>query len=147
MFLPALGSQYEVRRDFLIDSLTEEFDMQANYAHTGIWQGTEYYSATPKAHLMSEKYGNKTMFSFVPPTAGMFVWLKVHLENCPRTVREDEEPLEIQLWAAVAEAGVLLGPGWIFSTNTVSGGPLFSEHGHFRIAFSDAQVSTQVLVA
>lgn len=81
------------------------------------------------------------MFSFVPPTAGMFVWLKIHLENCPRVAGEDEEPLEVQLWATIAEAGVLLGPGWIFSTDTVTGGPLFSDHGHFRIAFSDAQVS------
>lgn len=144
LILPiALGTQYEIRRNHLIDSIGEEFDLSSSYAHQGIWRGTNYYTATPKAKQMSEKFGNKPMFSFVAPTAGMFLWVKIHLENCPRQLRgdEDELPLEVQLWAAIAEAGVLLGPGWIFSTDTVTGGPIFSEHGHFRIAFSDAQVS------
>ena len=49
----------------------------------------------------------------------------------------DEKTLEMQLWENVAEAGVLMAPGWFFSAaETLDVGA-----GHFRISFSSAEVS------
>jgi aromatic amino acid aminotransferase I len=77
-FIPGLGAQYTARRDQFIDCLEDEFDLQLSCARDGVWAGCDYYLASSKssAKRMSEKFGRKTMFSFVPPTSGMFVWVR-----------------------------------------------------------------------
>ncbi|KAG1754010.1 uncharacterized protein EDB91DRAFT_1077662 [Suillus paluster] len=67
------------------------------------------------------------MFSFVPPVAGMFVWMKLHLDQYPSFAPGDEDTLETKSWAKLAENGVLFGPGWI------------TDAGHFRVSFSNAE--------
>ena len=47
----------------------------------------------------------------------------------------DEETLEMQLWEKIAEAGVLMAPGWYFSATEIDSG-----EGHYRISFSQAEV-------
>ncbi len=46
----------------------------------------------------------------------------------------------MQLWIDLAEAGVLFAPGWMFSAKEENT-DAFGE-GHFRISFSNADVST-----
>jgi hypothetical protein len=77
IFITGLGTQYAIRRDHFIDCLDDEFELQLSSARNGVWEGCDYYLASTKLNgkQMSEKFGRKTMFSFVPPTSGMFVWV------------------------------------------------------------------------
>ena len=118
--------------------------MQMSIGTTASWKGCTVYtaSAKPKAGssrmLEKRSYGSKSLFSVVPPTSGMFVWVKMHFENAPG-YQPDEEPntMELKLWVKIAEAGVLIGPGRYFSSDEESVDPV---DGHFRIAFSYASV-------
>lgn len=65
--------------------------------------------------------------------------LKLHFENHPAfTSPEDKAELEIKLWTKLAEANVLVGPGYIFAAND---GIQQENEGHLRISFSNAEVS------
>jgi aromatic amino acid aminotransferase I len=84
------------------------------------------------------------MFSFVPPTSGMFVWVCGQvLQISPWTdsslfTSQGQRALETKLWVALAEAGALVGPGWMFSCD-----PVINDtpgQGHFRISFSNAGI-------
>lgn len=65
---------------------------------------------------MDEKRGyksKKAIVSFVPPTAGMFVWLAVHLESHPQfaQIKAAEGPEGVnkmlyELWTELAEKNV-----------------------------------------
>jgi aromatic amino acid aminotransferase I len=81
MIFTGLGTQYTLRRDYFIDCLDDEFDLQLAFARDGIWEGRDYYLASTKssAKQMSEKFDRQIMFSFVPPTSGMFVWVRAFL--------------------------------------------------------------------
>ena len=57
-------------------------------------------------------------------------------ESMPSFKEGDEETLEMQLWEKIAEAGVLMAPGWYFSATDM----LDSGEGHYRISFSQAEV-------
>ncbi|RDX53764.1 PLP-dependent transferase [Lentinus brumalis] len=141
-WLQGLAVQYKSRRDFLLDALREEFHMQVSVGTTSSWKGCTVYTASAKpktgSSRMLEKraYGSKALFSLVPPTSGMFVWLKLHFENVPG-FQPDEEPntMEMKLWVKLAEAGVLIGPGRYFASDQEDASPV---DGHFRIAFSYA---------
>jgi len=142
-WLRGLGTQYTLRRDYFLDCLDDEFDLQLALARDGIWEGRDYYLASTKssAKQISEKFDRKIMFSFVPPTSGMFVWLKLHFENVPSSAHEEDESLEVQLWTQLAEAGVLVAPGWFFSTDILSGSRPNDGQGHFRLSFSNAELN------
>lgn len=81
MIFTGLGTQYTLRRDYFLDCLDDEFDLQLALARDGIWEGRDYYLASTKssAKQISEKFDRKIMFSFVPPTSGMFVWVRAFL--------------------------------------------------------------------
>lgn len=64
--------------------------------------------------------------------------MKVDFTNHPSFKEGDEETLEMRLWTELAEAGVLIAPGWMFSA---TGANLAAREGHFRISFSNADVS------
>ncbi|KAJ3558312.1 hypothetical protein NM688_g998 [Phlebia brevispora] len=139
-WLHGLAVEYKSRRDYFIDCLADEFHLKSNQAIAeGIWAGCDVLEAYGKCDGMVEKYSLGTKyFSFVPPTSGMFVWIKMHFESVPSFKEGDEETLEVQLWERIAEAGVLMAPGWYFSaTNLVDSG-----EGHYRISFSNAEFAT-----
>jgi hypothetical protein len=78
--LPGLRTEYQQRRDFFVDCLAEEFHLHADPAVAGVWEGCIVYQASSKVKKstsLTDKYSarNRTMFSFVPPVAGMFVWV------------------------------------------------------------------------
>ena len=67
--------EYEVRRNYLIDSLAEEFHMRKAMGTQGSWKGLEVLEAYEKP-AMTEKFGlGNKFFSIVPPTSGMFLWV------------------------------------------------------------------------
>ncbi|KAL5507793.1 hypothetical protein ACEPAH_5411 [Sanghuangporus vaninii] len=150
-WLKGLRSEYSRRRDFFLDELLSLFDVRSVYMAQGTWAGCTVFVARPRPHsgrainnAISEKqdfpFGDKPLFSFVAPTSGMFVWIKIHFENLPSfSAPEDKATMEVRLWEKIADAGVLIGPGWIFAaTEDV---PQEAE-GHFRIAFSHAEHDT-----
>ncbi|KAJ7283688.1 pyridoxal phosphate-dependent transferase [Mycena rebaudengoi] len=133
-WLQALRLQYTLRRDFFVDCLAEEFQLQVARG-VGIWEGCDVFSGCVKPSRSITGYFNEkfstspALFSFVPPTSGMFVWIKVHFDQHPSLATLGEESLEMQLWAEFAEAGLLIGPGVFFDPT-----------GHFRISFSNSDV-------
>ncbi|KAF7352816.1 Aminotran-1-2 domain-containing protein [Mycena venus] len=143
-WLKALRLQYTMRRDFFVDCLAEEFQLTVAPGTTGsMWEGSQVYRGFAKPQRSLTGYFNEKaptmsnpMISFVPPTSGMFVWLKVHFEQHPSFKTMGAESLELQLWTEIAEAGVLFGPGAIFSAT----GDWSSEtSGHFRVSFSNLE--------
>lgn len=81
-WLQGIQGEYTSRRDFLVDSIYELFDvLPATGERAALGAGLSVMTAyskdstTPK--LSSEKYHTKTpLFSFIPPTAGMFIWVR-----------------------------------------------------------------------
>ncbi|EJD01652.1 PLP-dependent transferase [Fomitiporia mediterranea MF3/22] len=147
-WLRGLRAEYTQRRDFFIDELMEYFDIRPMYVAQGSWAGCTALVARPRTrsqsranNVSSEKqdfaFGEKPIFSLVPPSSGMFVWLKIHFENHPSfRAPEDKATLEVKLWTKIADSGVLIGPGWMFAaTDEIQQ----EAEGHFRIAFSNAE--------
>ena len=62
----------------------------------------------------------------------------MHFESIPSFKEGDEETLEVQLWEKIAEAGVLMAPGWYFASHELAE----AGEGHYRISFSNAEVGT-----
>ena len=157
-----LRMQYQLRRDLFVDLLAEEFELvQAPGTRAqGAWHGRAVYTAYPKRSppargLLSfgEKAGagggavRRPLFSFVPPAAGMFVWVKLHFAGLARRrggggdEDDDEETTqEMRLWTALAEAGVLTAPGWFFAADQEDAPTDPDVEGHMRMSFSSAEV-------
>jgi len=141
-WLKALRLQYKQRRNYLLDCFAEEFHLQSSVSTQGYTAGAPVYygSLKPKRSFipLSEKdvAYSKPLFSFVPPTSGMFVWVELHLEEHPSFSSLGYKALETKLWTDIAEAGVLLGPGVIFSASPVEDDT--PGYGHFRISFSNS---------
>jgi len=161
-WLRGIKAQYTIRRNLMVDNLAKAFDLQEEY-------GDEYAApltgsvktmvARSKRYATKEK-GGKVLFSTVAPTAGMFIWLKVHLYNHPAfdanapLPTTPAESLEFRLWEDLCFDGILLGPGWIFGTDpdstleasatadrplsdkyrTMSDG---GRYAHFRLSYSN----------
>ncbi|KAH9943153.1 PLP-dependent transferase [Epithele typhae] len=136
-WLQGLAVQYKARRDFLLDALSEEFSMRESVGTAGSWTGCTVYTASvkPKRFEMYEKTMQQELFSIVPPSAGMFLWVRLHFENIPGFKSGDEASLEMKFWEQLAEAGVLVGPGTYFASDADDVSPV---EGHLRIAFSYA---------
>lgn len=145
-WLHGLAVQYKTRRDYFIDCLADEFHLEASTSNVSFWKNMVCYDAYAKPSgrnlLMSEKgsLGTK-FFSFVPPTSGMFLWIQIHFENHPAYRNQGDESLEIQLWTKIADAGVLISPGWFFAAD-VENPPTDEMEGHFRISFSNCDFET-----
>nr|GAT55950.1 predicted protein [Mycena chlorophos] len=138
-WLKGLRVQYTLRRDFLVDCFSEEFQL-TSAAGSGLWTGCQVYNASPRTRpssFFNEKMPvAKPLFSFVPPTSGMFVWLKVHLADHPDYETVGVKELESKLFIELAEAGVVMGPGFMFNP-TDDWSDVTS--GHFRVSFSNGE--------
>ncbi|KAI0921014.1 hypothetical protein AcW1_004869 [Taiwanofungus camphoratus] len=139
-WLHGLAVQYKTRRDFFIDCLADEFHLESSPSDLGVWRGHDIYTAYARPSrqllILEKGYGVK-MFSFVPPTSGMFIWVVVHFENLPAIRSDPEESPEMQLWTKLAEAGLLIAPGFFFAADQENP-PAPQGDGHFRISFSSA---------
>ena len=134
--------------------------------------GTPVYDAYAKTtksiyHSYDEKFpsGDKPLFSFSIPDSGMFLWVKVHLKYHRDWVPNPPpgSPLEQRLWTSkhfilrvsrkligfveLAEAGVVVAPGYIFSTDEtdvpvleLTEAEARAEYGHLRISFAYVEV-------
>ncbi|KAF9927957.1 hypothetical protein FBU30_002745 [Linnemannia zychae] len=59
---------------------------------------------------MNPKYA-----SFIAPSAGMFIWIKIHLDQHPRHKTVKDSELMLELFRKCVENNVLMVPGWQFS--------------------------------
>ncbi|KIM77125.1 hypothetical protein PILCRDRAFT_627766 [Piloderma croceum F 1598] len=153
-WVQALSQKYKAKRDFFLDCLADEFNFQIVSAGEGnTWAGSNIYLASEKLNLRDgvqtiEKVPvmRRTLFSFVPPSSGMFIWMRLHFDNHPAVGLHDVNSLELQLWELLAESGVLFAPGSIFSAGRESD----KTEGYFRISFSqtkfqDMKTATSIL--
>lgn len=155
-WLRGIKATYAMRRDWMCDLFETVFHLEFDNAlgapfDDSIRWATAYPRALPGTagnSLIDEKSGfksKKALLSFVPPTAGMFVWLAVHLESHPEFVQmkrqgvEDPSRLLMErLWKELAENNVLVSPGYFFDGN--GGHPHVGAEniGFFRLSFSIA---------
>ncbi|TDL29994.1 PLP-dependent transferase [Rickenella mellea] len=165
-WLRGLGAQYTFRRDYMVDLLHEHFDMQpTTTVSSGAYGwGGEVYVARAKAKALPKGRGGngfeksqigekqdgngkgKILFSLIPPTSGMFVWLNINFEAHPsfKSTSSAQDPpaqtLEEKFWLALAEAGLLVAAGLLFSAERDADGSPSSGSdanvGHLRMSFS-----------
>ncbi|KAF8607804.1 PLP-dependent transferase [Ceratobasidium sp. AG-I] len=151
-WLRGIGAQYTARRDFMIDCLFESSLVGLAQNRGLSLGGTPVYDAYAKttksiSHSFDEKFpsGDKPLFSFSIPDSGMFLWVKVHLKYHHDWVPNPPpgSPLEQRLWTNLAEAGVVVAPGYMFSTDENDMPVIESteaearaEYGHLRISFA-----------
>ena len=121
--LAGLSAQYTKRRNFFLDLLVKKFDI-------GIKESSEKSIGPTVYHAyLSKSQFKAPIFSFVPPTAGMFLWasansilfysirmlnalqLKFSFDNHPAVHEFGSETLEEKLWIALAEANLLVATG------------------------------------
>ncbi|KAL6309824.1 PLP-dependent transferase [Sparassis latifolia] len=140
-WLQGLAIQYTRRRDFFVDCFANEFDLKRSTSDFSLWQGWDVYDGytKPRNQFMSEKKSSVKVLSFVPPTSGMFLWVKIYFENHPSFKDEDEQSLELQLCNKLGEAGLIICPGSFFAANDTEFKP---GTGHFRMSFSYEDLET-----
>ncbi|KAI9464294.1 PLP-dependent transferase [Russula earlei] len=153
-WLRGLRTQYKLRRDFFVDCLMEEFDVVPTPASAvpGAWvaagdQMTIVFSAYRRGSMDKEK--PRPLLSFVPPSAGMFVWMELYFGDVPNQTDEDGSVVtpERQFFTRLADAGVLTAPGWFFLPETHKTDSLPSsaaDHhiGHTRLSYTPSDAET-----
>ncbi|KAL3474298.1 pyridoxal phosphate-dependent transferase [Aspergillus californicus] len=112
LWLQNLRTEYHRRRNWMIDAFAQHFTLVPASEIEPSLQGA------PEG-VVAALLNSTPIFSFVPPTGGMFIWAKFYLAANPgfQVVKEDEtvdDPEQIfaeKLWAEFAEELVLLTPG------------------------------------
>ncbi|WVQ85101.1 hypothetical protein IAT38_007265 [Cryptococcus sp. DSM 104549] len=142
-----LKEQYRVRRDWLLDAISSQFQIVP--ASSTCAPG----ALGLVAYAKSDTALTKPLLSFVSPTGGMFVWCDVYYSSNPSFQKlaassgtgKDADPeaeFERTFWQTLADANVLVTPGWYYkpwmgeeyrTTASRGGRPGV---GHFRLAFS-----------
>jgi len=180
-WLRGLRTQYRLRRDLFIDCLADEFDLFPTPASAvpRAWAAiagdpalttttttvlTAYARRGGAAH---EKKTHRPLLSFVPPAAGMFVWVELYFGDVPDETDEEDGSVitpERQFWLRLIDAGVLTVPGWYFFPETHAaggaggggggeGGVLAAPPagtsadgriGHMRLSYTPSDVSAQL---
>lgn len=69
-----LRTEYTRRRDFFVDCIAENFHLELAPPEKNGIKGSEMYLAS-HLKVLGEKRIRKSLFSFVPPSSGMFVWV------------------------------------------------------------------------
>ncbi|KAG8786531.1 hypothetical protein FRC15_011250 [Serendipita sp. 397] len=144
-WLKGIRAEYTTRRDALIDAIVHEMDVELVRGE-GILEGAMVFQGTVKDDekgRMVEKSRKKIRVSFVPPTSGMFVWLRVDFTGLLPPIRApDEEEKdanhETRFWIKLAESGLLILPGWVFRGEKDHPPSNPNVYGHYRVSFSDS---------
>ncbi|KAH9012429.1 PLP-dependent transferase [Lactarius pseudohatsudake] len=147
-WLRGLRTQYQHRRDFLVDCLAEEFELSPEPSITTTSGGPALLCAYPRGSVSGGLLGEKArpLLSFVPPSSGMFVWVKLHFGDVPDKRDESDGSVltpERQFWGKLAKAGVVVGPGWIFAPTL--GAPSTEadrQTGHVRVSYTPSDMET-----
>ncbi|KAL1742872.1 pyridoxal phosphate-dependent transferase [Schizophyllum fasciatum] len=136
-WLAGLRDAYAARRDALCASLAAHFAVDwADASADGVAVYSRVDTARPRPLL----------FRFVPPAAGMFLWLQVDLRANPAFARlvaagarAPEDAWAGSFWRRLVDARVLLTPGTYYKPwqgADVVDVPAARGHAFFRLAFS-----------
>ena len=144
-WLSGLRTQYRTRRDWLCDAIASNFSVSPAQLQPDLDAAEGSLVACSRSEA-----DRRPLFSFVPPTAGMFVWARFYFSSFPRfcglrdskSCADPERQFQDELWLAMAEALVLLTPGSYYTpwqgedrVTTKARGAKGGQ-GYFRLAFS-----------
>ncbi|CAK9782287.1 PLP-dependent transferase [Cutaneotrichosporon oleaginosum] len=150
-WLRGIKANYRMKRDWMLDALADSFHLESDGSSinplvlsTPLGRGYTAYArpdpASPERRW-DEKRGVQSahgapLISFIPPSAGMFIFLGVHLNTHPEyRGPDDTRTLMDKLWRTLAKHHVLFAPGWAFDANgphNIGGDGV----GYFRLSFS-----------
>ncbi|TRM64742.1 pyridoxal phosphate-dependent transferase [Schizophyllum amplum] len=136
-WLEGISETYTVRRNWMCDSLAAHFDV-------------DWDDVTAVGVLTYQKDAQRTvsLFRFVPPTSGMFLWLDLDLQMHPaweELSKADcagipgEEVWAAAFWRKLLDARVLLAPGTYtkpWQDASRSSAPTVRGHAFFRLTYS-----------
>ncbi|KAF9960823.1 Aromatic/aminoadipate aminotransferase 1 [Mortierella alpina] len=75
----------------------------------------EYLERSQHLQACYRKHVNPRLASFVKPSAGMFLWIKIHVEHHPKYGTVSDSELMLELFKKCVGNNVLMVPGWQFS--------------------------------
>lgn len=151
-WLRGIKATYAMRRDWMCDLLESTFHLEFNQS-LPVSQHIKWITAYEKTApgmggaVLDEKRGykaQKPLVSFVPPSAGMFVWLAVHLDShkdFEKVKARGEDPNRVlleKLFIELAEHKVLVVPGFFFDAQPGQPHKGSENIGFLRLAFSFA---------
>ncbi|KAI1293421.1 hypothetical protein EDD11_008370 [Mortierella claussenii] len=76
---------------------------------------TEYLNRSQHLQACLRRHVDPKLASFIEPSAGMFIWIKVHVNQHPRYGTVSDSVLMLELFRTCVKNNVLLVPGWQFS--------------------------------
>lgn len=76
---------------------------------------TEYLHRCQHLQACFKRHVDSRLASFVEPSAGMFIWIKIHVDQHPRYGTVRDSVLMLELFNKCVENNVLMVPGWEFS--------------------------------
>ncbi|RDW63255.1 hypothetical protein BP6252_10800 [Coleophoma cylindrospora] len=144
-WLSTLRLQYQRRRDWMCQAIASSFDLRP--ASSFDLPGAEGLIAFAKGSFSSSAI---PIFSFMPPTGGMFIWARLNFASSPRfaeiqsdsSCKDPEQAFSDEIWIKLAKALVLVTPGSYYTpweglerTTTKEMGRE-EGIGYFRLAFS-----------
>ncbi|WWC89986.1 uncharacterized protein L201_004916 [Kwoniella dendrophila CBS 6074] len=146
-WLRGVKATYNMRKTWMCDAFEDVFHLEFDQNKSLFPDGSKTitcYSKTPK-NKWDEKKGlhGPALVTFTPPTAGMFVFLGVHISEHPdydKLTRKGEDATHVlvqKLWTELADNLVLFAPGWYFDgggEHAIGG----KGYGYFRLSFSIA---------
>lgn len=134
-WLAGIRETYAMRRDWICDSIATHFDVDWEDANA---DGVAVYNKDQNRAAL--------VFRFVPPAAGMFLWLKLDLEAhpayrrlCAARAPAPEDAWAAAFWRELVVARVLLTPGTYYKPwqgAKAADVPAAPGHAFFRLAFS-----------
>ncbi|OCF35477.1 aromatic amino acid aminotransferase I [Kwoniella heveanensis CBS 569] len=147
-WLRGIKATYNMRKTWICDAFADTFHLEFNQNKSLFPNGTRTitcYSRQEPRNRWDEKRDahHKPLVTFTPPTAGMFIFLGVHVSEHPDyhdLVKKGENATQIlvqKLWTNLADNLVLFAPGWYFDAggeHAIGG----NGYGYFRLSFSIA---------
>lgn len=109
-WLQNLRLEYQTRRDWIIDAFAQHFELVPS-AQSGVPDADGIVASLPQKHGKA----SKPIFSFVPPTGGMFIWADFYLAQNSRfrelqansAINDPEQTFQDELWAKLTDALVI----------------------------------------
>ena len=109
-----------------LKGIASEYQLRRDYFCTVLGKAVGY---SPQS--CSRCVGKKNLVTFVPPVAGMFIWMNVHVEHHPRYNGSNQKDLTYDLWQRLIERDILVVPGYMFAATKKQENACF-----YRISFS-----------
>lgn len=138
-WLRGIKAHYRMRRDWICDAFHDNFHLE--FDGSGVLEMFDGLGRGVTCYDKSRGEKPTPLVSFIPPTAGMFVWLAVHIDRHPDFAmleRKGEDATAVlmdKLWRLLADHLVLFAPGFAFDAHGAHaiGG---KGTGYFRLAYS-----------